>query len=210
MYCKGCAIYCANNTQAVDLVVPCRKVSTDEYFPVFVSVKNYGSMTPGEATGFLNCSWSALQDANIQKGLCLLLIVGQHDREGNHVSGESFREETLGDENDKYKSLVQALQDTKWEDIADTLVPGFLCIYNDAFGIHKALLSDTTVTDQQKAEAFAAHSDLILESFDEKNPCEIKLGAQKYRKEAREFFGETVNCVQRYGEERMKEDAKQS
>ena len=39
LYEKGCAIYCANNTEAVDLVVPvsvARKEKTTLYLPVFV------------------------------------------------------------------------------------------------------------------------------------------------------------------------------
>ena len=59
--------------EAVDLVMPLKKIengdtkpqsektSKDKYFPIFVSVKNYGYMSPKEASEFLEASLNELK-----------------------------------------------------------------------------------------------------------------------------------------------------
>jgi len=103
LYEKGCAIYCATNTEAVDLVIPLKKKtenainteaedpdrenedsnpqseksSENKHFPVFVSVKNYGYMSPKDVSGKLVDALSKLREDGVTAGVLLFVIAGQ-------------------------------------------------------------------------------------------------------------------------------------
>merc|ERR1711862_338911 len=90
LYQKACAIYCKNNFEAIDLVVPSFYKNEGRYLPAAFSVKNYGYMSPEDATFFLYESWSKLNQAGIKQGLCVLVIIGQ-DRPPENVSADDLR-----------------------------------------------------------------------------------------------------------------------
>ena len=171
------------------------------YFPIFVSVKNYGYMRPSDAADFLYDSWSKLKKAGVQSGLCILAIAGQ-DRPEQNVSSDLYKRYAVNqNKKEDHADLAKALNTNSWSDISNTLVPSFLCINDDTFGIHKALLSGTTVKDQQMAEIFTSHSELIHRSM---TVDEVVQHTRSYRKEGRDLFCETVDCIRKYEQNKGK------
>ena len=223
LYQKACAIYCANNFEAIDLVVPCYSEDENSYLPAAFSVKNYGYMSPEKATSFLKESWTKMKKAGIERGLCVLVIVGQ-DRPGVNVTAEDYKGQAIkivnpkadedrsiesgrsgGDKDqaneiakskaDEDRAFAQALEKSPSEMI-HSLVACFVCIHGDNFGIDSALKSGSTLKDHQESEVFINHSDLIQGSF---SGIGISPGSNlsrftsRYRKAAEKLFTETVN-----------------
>ena len=201
LYVKACAIYCANNIEAIDLVVPCcsRQDKRLRYLPAAFSVKNYGYMSTGYATTFLYESWSKLTKAGIRQGLCVLVIVGQ-DRPDSNVSAESYKEAAIKSMGSKYEEFVKALN-MSTSDIHAALVPCFFCIHGDAFGIDQALKLGSTMKDYQESEVFVNHSDLLHGSFSGigiNTENDLSRFTSRYRKTAKDIFTDTVHRKYEY------------
>ena len=197
LYVKACAVYCANNIEAIDLVVPCcsRKDKTPRYLLAAFSVKNYGYMSTGEATTFLHESWSKLTKAGIRQGLCVLVIVGQ-DRPISNISAESYKEAAVKSMESEDEIFVKALKKSTL-DIHEALVPCFVCIHGDAFGIDMALLKlGSTLKDYQESEVFVNHSDLLHGSFSGigiNTEGDLSRFTSRYRKAAKDMFTDIVH-----------------
>ena len=140
LYEKACAIYCGNNFEAIDLVVPCYSAKDKSHLPAAFSVKNYGYMSPEKAMSFLKESWTKMNQAGIDRGLCALVIVGQDRPQGN-VTAEDYKDQAINILNQKAnedQAFVQALKKSPSEMIG-SLVACFVCIHGDNFGIDSAL-----------------------------------------------------------------------
>ena len=194
LYEKGCGIYCPNNTEAVDLVLPVlsHKEQSKSYLPIFVSVKNFGYMSPSEATGFLLDSLKELENGGVKHGLLILAIAGQ-DRSVDDISSELYKKAASCSNLQLKKALEKELQS-----VHDSIVARIVCIHDDEFGIHSALLAGGTQKKQQVSQVFGMHSEILHSNLGMKDPKKFAFGTQKYQKEAREVLEATVNCVSRY------------
>mmetsp|Transcript_59428 Transcript_59428/g.145433 ORF Transcript_59428/g.145433 Transcript_59428/m.145433 type:complete len:841 (-) Transcript_59428:573-3095(-) len=214
LYVKACAIYCANNIEAIDLVVPCCYRQDDEtlrYLLAAFSVKNYGHMSTGEATIFLHESWTKLTKAGINQGLCVLVIVGQ-DRPSSNVSAESYKEAAIKSMKSEDEQFVEALKKST-SDISNALVPCFVCIHGDNFGIDGALKSGSTLKDYQESEVFVNHSDLLHGSFSGigiNTKGDLSRFTGRYRKAAKDLFTDIVHRKYDYENEKAKEKQKRT
>ena len=91
------------------------------------------------------------------------------------------------------KALEKELQS-----VHDSIVARIVCIHDDEFGIHSALLAGGTQKKQQVSQVFGMHSEILHSNLGMKDPKKFAFGTQKYQKEAREVLEATVNCVSRY------------
>ena len=244
LYQKACAIYCKSNFEAIDLVVPCFYENDNRFLPAAFSVKNYGYMSPEDATFFLYESWSKLNQAGIKQGLCVLVIIGQ-DRPFENVSAENYKTQAIDmdisvkikkgkrdkqkkNENEqKEKDCPEnvSARDDGSEAIAtaetleaefkialrkspsemiDSLVPCFVCIHGDDFGIDSVLKLGSTLKAHQESEVFVNHSDLIQGSYNDigiSPGSDLSRFTSRYRQAAANLFEETVNLKPQEKEE---------
>jgi len=193
LYEKGCGIYCPNITEAVDLVLPVlfHKEQSKSYLPIFVSVKNREYLAPVMATGFLLDSLKKLVNGGVKHGLLILAIAGQ-DRPGNTVSSEQYTDKARSSN----RQLKEAL-DKNLQSVHDSIVARILCIHEDEFGIHSALLTGDTQKKHQVSQVYEMHSEILHSNMGVEGE-KFAFGTQKYRKEAREMLVATVDCVSRY------------
>ena len=196
LYEKACAIYCANNFEAIDLIVPCYSAKDKSHLPAAFSVKNYGYMSPEKAMSFLKESWTKMNQAGIERGLCALVIVGQ-DRPRGNVTAKDYKDQAIKILNQKAnedQAFVQALKKSPSEMIG-SLVACFVCIHDDNFGIDSAVKSGSTLKDHQESEVFINHSDLIQGSLSDIGitaESDLSGFTSRYRNSAEKLFTETV------------------
>jgi len=199
LYEKGCAVYCATNTEAIDVVIPCYDKLNEDYLPVYISIKNYAQMCPQEAFKFLQTSYRALIDSGVEKGLLLLGIAGQ-DRETVECTAyekkwkecwKQAQQSTVstgfgrGDD-----ILVTAKTIPENRTIQNDLLVGFFLVQDDEFGIHDMLKKTSFVKNKQKAEVYAMHSELIHGGSSDAFSL-----PRSYRNDAKNFFEHTKGCV---------------
>ena len=179
---KGCAIYCFTNTEAVDLLIACFDAKTSKYIPIFISVKNYGYLSPADGNNFLQSSFETLKKAGVTNGLLLLVIAGQ-DRE---VVDCSTYEEKWDTEN---VLLTRESSANDMAKIREELRAGFLCLHGDKFAINDMLNDLSMVKRMQISEVYGMHGELIhVQQKSGKLPS-------SYRKSTEKFFKETLGCV---------------
>ena len=204
LYNKACAIYCPNNLEAVDLVLPCRSKESSErveYIPIFVSVKNHAEVCPKEANGFLSKSLKNLHSAGITKGLLLLCLVGQ-DRED--VGRSSYKNVLgkLGTDNLPALELDNALKkavSSNLDDLKEKLVPKMFCIHKDEFGIYAAVMASKSQKALQRADVFTMHHELLHQQQQEENDDgPLPSFVSTYRKDAKDLYEKTSGCVRKY------------
>jgi hypothetical protein len=231
LYKKGCAIYCATNMEAVDLVIPLKKKTEDainteaeepdrenkdmkpqsevkkktenptkkpEYFPVFVSVKNYGYMCPKKAAGFLETSLNKLNKKEVKTGVLLLAIAGQDrpkEEESQEVTWQDKFQETVFEHlSDKSIEAVNA----KLSDMDEKLVARIVLIHKDDFGINNALLAGGIQRKQQTSEVYQYHSELLHRDLGDENLT------NKYQADVKTFMEKTVDCIREHENKKAK------
>ena len=205
LYNKACAIYCPNNLEAVDLVVPCRSKASStrvEYVPIFVSVKNHAEVSPEKANDILSNSLKKLHFAGITKGLLLLCLVGQ-DREDVGRSGYNNVLGKLDTDGLSALNLDNALEkavSSNLDDLKEKLVPKMFCIHEDKFGIYAAVMASKSQKAFQSADVFTMHHELLHQEQQEEEDENTQLPSfvSSYRKDAKDLYEKTFGCVRKY------------
>ena len=205
LYEKGCAIYCANNTEAVDLVLPVSVVTKEKitlYLPVFVSVQNHAEMYPKEAAKSLAKSLKALQRCGVDYGLVLLAIVGQDRKNVNDYNKAALElkpgEDSTEEENAKLTNTFNTLEPAlgaNLEELQEKVVGRIVSIHEDEFGIHQALLAGSIQKDHQMSEVYGVHSELLHTNLGKQEKKLVDFDTHRYRKGAKVFLTDTLNCV---------------
>jgi len=185
LYEKACSIYCSANTEAIDAVVPCYDPNGNVHIPVFVSIKNYAALYPKAATMFLQGSYETLCREGISTGILLLVIAGQDRNEVSLSAYEDAWNKTYS------KDILISASQSEQPDFRKKLCVGYVCVHDDQFEIHKMLRDSSFTKDQQTAEVYSMHSELIHREQVEGN---VELPG-RYSKGAREFFEETCGVV---------------
>ena len=91
-------------------------------------------------------------------------------------------------------------------EMLDSLVPCFVCIHGDDFGIDSALKLGSTLKAHQESEVFVNHSDLIQGSYSYSGigispGIDLSRFTSRYREAAENMFKETVNLKSQEKEE---------
>jgi hypothetical protein len=176
---------------------PTKKAGDDEYFPVFVSVKNYGYMCPKKAAGFLETSLTKLNKKEVKTGVLLLAIAGQDrpiPKESQETWQDKFKEAVNVDLSNKSKEAVNA----KLSEVHVQLVARIVLIDKDVFGIHNALLAGGIQRKQQTSEVYQYHSELLHRDLGDKNLT------NKYQAKVKAFMEQTVDCIREHENEKDK------
>jgi len=184
--------------KGIDIIVPC-KISGEEYIPIFVSVKNYSTMSPREANTFLEKSLEALDAEGVTKGLLLLCVIGQ-DRDD--INNSDYKNVLGKHETSDLGVLKDSLHNhisTSIGEMKKKIVPKMFCIHDDEFEIHKAVMSSKAQTTAQQADIFALHHEFLHDQsvkwLDAKEEEIKSILPSNYRKGATDLFVETFRCV---------------
>lgn len=97
---------------------------------------------------------------------------------------------------DKYQAAFKIALQKSPSEIIDSLVPCFVCIHDDDFGIDSALKLGSTLKTHQESEVFVNHSDLIQGSYRDigiSPRSDLSRFTSRYREAAKNLFKETVN-----------------
>jgi len=198
LYLKGCGIYCPTNFEAIDHALSCldsKNTNQNGYVGLYISGKNYAYLSPQDAVDYLLKSYKTMKKKGISKGLLLLGIVGQDRNTSDRITlcrnyEEKWRE-SQSEDDDAIEALVTA---TETKDIRTAFRVGFFCLHSDGFGINRMLNDLSSVKDQQTAEIYSIHSELIHKQVSRENEND-KERSRYRRKDARDFYNDTVGIV---------------